>query len=616
MRVSSYKTNKKTRPKVPVAILLVGILVILALSTKGGLSNEPVDIKNAVLPPNDVADHGNIVDRGHRELAVSFMMKSLYARPLEIIDIDQTGDRLANELDMDVRELARKLKAERSFVWLGRWLPEKMADDILQKGGAGIYAVQEARRFYPAHRSGAHVVGFLEENNGLAGVEFSYDHLLRSGSTIGATGENITGHLQLTLDLRIQELLAGELGQLLRTTEAPSGSGIMMNIKTGAILAMVSLPDYDPNSYWESSGVVRRNRAIDSSIEVGGFQSFFDLAAAYEDVVGGEQGELAALKMDLRQGSMPKRSGDTKWFNRYGDNLLSPEFKVSMEEAGNGHTSLAESLGLFSSTGVDLPATTADFSGQSGHTSPLKLLTAFAPLVNGGTGIIPHLGDAIIDPRSGQRVAIDHPQRPGLVKPWTSKKIVKLLADTSRSGAELLVLESMWPVAVATEDVAGETSLADARPDRYQTVMLGLAPRQEPEFALMIVLDQAVVGNTTKTPMRSASEAVIGRMISMANEKIVPPNPEVMAASEKLLYTEWLAAQTVEKKSLVAANAPIRTEVMPDLVGMSLRKALRDLQQFGLKVEVVGSGRVASQQPPPGLVISEDKCLLTLRVDS
>jgi cell division protein FtsI (penicillin-binding protein 3) len=606
---------KKTSSKVPAAILILGVLAILALSTRGGLSNEQVDGHGVAHPLGDAAGHGNILDRGHRELAVSFMMKSLYARPLEIIDIEQTAGRLASDLGLDAKKLVRELKSERSFVWLGRRLPESRADAILKKGGKGIYAVKEAQRFYPAHRSAAHVVGFMEENNGLAGVEFSYDHILRRGSGgMAAESKDMGGHLQLTLDLRIQKLLASELGQLLQETEAPSGSGIMMNIKTGAILAMVSLPDYDPNSYWDSSTTGRRNRAISGSVDVNGFQYLFGLAAAYEDVLAGEQGELAALKMDLRRQSLSKRSSGAKWFERYGDNLLSPEFRVRPEEAGadKGQPSLAESLGLFRNTGIDLPETDGSFPGQSGQTSPLKLLTAFAVLVNGGTGITPHLGEAVIAPRSGQRVTIDHPWRLGLVRPLTSKKIVGLLAEASRSGSEALFLESMRLIDVAMGDVAGDAHLADGRQDRYQTVMIGLAPRREPEFALMVVLDRAAVASNEKTPMRSMGETVIGRMVSLAGEKSEPPSPEVMAASEKLIYTEWLDSQVFEKKDLLADSSFTGHGVMPDLVGMSLRKALRNLQHLGLKVEIVGSGRVAVQEPESGLIIHGDECLLTL----
>ncbi|MCK4838615.1 MAG: PASTA domain-containing protein, partial [Desulfobulbaceae bacterium] len=514
------------------------------------------------------------------------------------------------------KKLARELKSERSFVWLGRRLPESRADAILKKGGRGIYAVQEAQRFYPDRRDTAHVVGFLEENNGLAGLEFYYDHLLRRGSGgMAAENENMEGHLQLTLDLRVQKLLSGELGRLLQKTEAPSGSGIMINIKTGAILAMVSLPDYDPNYYWDSSSIDRLNRAVAGSVDVSGFQSLFGFAASYEGVVAGEQGELAALKMALRREHQPKPRRGAKWFRQNGANLLSPELQVWSEEAGNEQTSMGASFGLFRNTGIDLPETLSSLPEQSGQTSPLKLLTAFAGLVNGGIGITPHLGEAIIDPCSGRRVIIDRPQKLGLVKPLTSKKIVELLADASRSGSEVLFLESMRQIVAVTEDLGGEVQAADGRQDRYQTVMIGLAPRQEPEFALMIALDRAVVASNEKTPMRSMGEAVIGRMMSLADEKIELLSPEIMAASEKLIYTEWLSSKIFEKKDLAAVSSSTGQRVMPDLVGMSLRKALRNLQQLGLKVEIVGSGRVAAQKPESGMNICGDECLLTLLAD-
>ncbi|MEN8135974.1 MAG: PASTA domain-containing protein [Thermodesulfobacteriota bacterium] len=615
MKKSSRKVIKKTGPKVPAVMFILGILTILALSAGWGFSNEKVEVRGIAAPLGDNIGHGNILDRGYQELAVSFMMESLYARPLEVVDIDQTADRLAQDLDLDAKKLARELKSERSFAWLGRRLPKERADAILKKGGKGIYAVKEAQRFYPAHRSTAHVIGFLEENNGLAGIEFYYDHILRRGSDdIAAKSDNADSHLQLTLDLRIQEMLAGELGELIRKTEALSGSGIMMNINTGAIQAMVSLPDFDPNTYWQSSSIGRRNRAVSGGVDVSGFQRLFDLAMVYDDVIAGEQGELAALRMDLRRKNLLKRNHGTNWFVRYGDNLLSPGLQVGPEDSGNGigRQSLADSLGLFGNTGIDLPEKDGRFLGQEGQASPLKLLTAFAVLVNGGTGITPHLGETIIGQRSGNRVTIDHPQRLGLIKPLTSKKMVGVLADVSRPGSEFVFLESMRPLDKAREGVAGEAPLSDVQSDRYQTVMIGFAPRPESEFALMIVLDRAVVASDEKTPMRSIGEDVFGLMMSLAAEEIKQPSPEVMVASENQIYTDWLASQVVEKKDLVAGSSLIGQGVMPDLVGMSMRKALRNLQQFGLKIEIVGSGRVSAQKPEAGMKIGGDECQLTL----
>jgi cell division protein FtsI (penicillin-binding protein 3) len=606
-------------------MLVFGILAVMALFTKGCFSDDPADIRDEaqaadnLKPVGDAAGRRNILDRNYRELAVSFMMKSLYAHPLEVIDLVGTAGLLATDLGLDAKQLERELKLERSFVWLGRRLPENRADVILDQGLPGIYAAAEVQRFYPAGRTGAHVVGFLEEDNGLAGVEFAYDQLLRGGSGLAAPApENAAGHLQLSLDLRAQKILAGGLNDLLRETAAPAGTAILMNVQTGAILAMASLPDYDPNAYWDAGSSGRHNRAVNGRVDAGGFRALFAHAAGYEGVRDDGANPLAALKRELRQDNPPPRRSTGKWFEAHGDRLLSAELMVLAAAAGDGPEpiGLQESLGLFQGTGVDLPETADLAPRQAGETTPLGLLTAFAVLVNGGRGITPHLGDAVVDPQTGRRTILEWPAKPGLLKPRTSKKTVEALAAAARPGAEALFLESLRPVAPAGADLAaGGKPRGGDEPARFQTVLIGFTKQPQPDFALLVALDQAVVGGNKKTPMRVMGEAALGRMTRLAREKGKPPSPEAMAAREKLIYADWLKAQVLEKQEITVATAQVRSEVMPDLKNLSLRKALRTMQPYGLRVKVVGSGRVEAQEPKSGVRISGQECLLTMRTD-
>jgi cell division protein FtsI (penicillin-binding protein 3) len=633
MRRSSRKIPKKSLPILVAGLLVLLVTAVMVPLTRAWFSNDqPSGLATqehgggSPESASDISRQGSIFDRGYRELAVSFMMKSLYARPLEIGNIDEAAGLLADEMGLDPTGLARKLKAERSFVWLARGLPASKADGILHKGLPGIYAVEEARRFYPALRSGAHVVGFVEENNPLAGVEFYYDHTLRRGSEGVEEGAGLASHLQLTLDLRIQELLAAELATLLRRTGAPYGTGIVMNYKTGAVLAMASLPDYDPNSYWDAGSGGHLNRAVNGSIELGGFSALFEWAAAHETAGEDSRDRLAALKMDLLIDSRTMEGPrSAKWFERRGDDLLSPEFGRWREDlvAGKEPAALIERLGLFRKSGIDLPETDDATGAESGITTPLKLLTAFGVLVNGGKEVVPYLGEAIIDPASGRRQVIDRSANSSeLLRPATSRKIVELLAKASRSGSATIFLESLRPVAaVAGKEDAGLEEQSSEEPGsetRYQTVLLGFEPRKETGLALLVALDRAVVDPEKKTAMRDMGEAVLGRMAILAADPVEQPGPEAMVAAEEHLFKAWLGSRTIARRVAKVADVDHQAKppvVMPDLRGLSLRRALRDLQTLEVRVEIVGSGRVVEQEPAAGLVVSGEDCRLALRAE-
>jgi cell division protein FtsI (penicillin-binding protein 3) len=318
--------------------------------------------------------------------------------------------------------------------------------------------------------------------------------------------------------------------------------------------------------------------------------------------------------------SLPHESRGDKWFVEHGGIMVSPELRGGGEEdlAGNSSAAFVERLGLFRKTGIDLPETVDRSSDQSGQTTPIRLLSAFAPLINGGTGVIPHLGEAVIGLYSGRRSLLDYPEKPELVKPETSEKIIARLANSSGAASEAIFLESLRPVESGPGDGAGDMQSELGRQARYQTVMIGFAPLQGPEIVLLITLDQAIVDVHKKTVMRGMGEAMLGQLVSLAGEKIAPVGLEVMAAREKLLYESWRKsqAQVDKKKDIKVAGVLEERGVMPELKGLSLRKALRNLQELGLKVEIVGSGRVVTQEPKCGATVSGNMCRLTLRADS
>ncbi|MFN2364880.1 MAG: PASTA domain-containing protein, partial [Desulfurivibrionaceae bacterium] len=302
-----------------------------------------------------------------------------------------------------------------------------------------------------------------------------------------------------------------------------------------------------------------------------------------------------------------------------GDELLSPEFKGWRQAAvvGEQQSALLGDLGLFGKSGIDLPETAAG-SQETGRTTPLNLLSAFAVLVNGGREITPYVGEAVIDPASGRRTSIARPEPHGqLIGERTSRKIVGLLAEASRSGPERIFLESMRPTGTLNEAREGAEESVEKPEPGFQTVLIGFTPGQD-GVALLVALDRAVVDADKKTLMRNLGEEVIGRMAALAAEQVDPPSPEAMAAGEKRIFETWLGSRAYDHLVAAAVNVDSevkRPDVMPDLHGLSLRKGLRVLQTFGVKVRVVGSGRIVEQEPAAGAIFDGGECRLSLRSD-
>jgi len=193
---------------------------------------------------------GNIYDRSGREMAISIELTSIYARPLEIEDIPSAAQQLTTLLGGEERALASALKSERSFQWLGRDLDRDTADSVARLGLPGIHFVREGHRLYPGGERAAHILGFVNNDQGLEGVEFFYDQRLR-GATKSETADALPAeHLLLTLDLQTQTLLSQKLEQQVEKSGASEGMAVALDVETGAVLGLASAPAYDPNKFW------------------------------------------------------------------------------------------------------------------------------------------------------------------------------------------------------------------------------------------------------------------------------------------------------------------------------------------------------------------------------
>lgn len=246
------------------------------------------------------ASRGKIIDRNGDLLAVSTPMKSIWAIPgdARTMAVPQK-QQLAGLLDMSVRELDGKIASEKTFVFVKRQVPPETADRIAALKLPGVHNEKEYRRYYPTGDMTAHIVGFTGvDDKGLEGVELAFQNSLigRSGSRtvirdrrgsivedVGATKPPQDGkEIRLALDSKIQYLAYSHLKAAVETNKAKAGGAIVIDSRTGEILALANWPTYNPNNRQNLSGAQLRNRAFTDSFEPGSVMKPFTAAFALE----------------------------------------------------------------------------------------------------------------------------------------------------------------------------------------------------------------------------------------------------------------------------------------------------------------------------------------------
>ncbi len=618
---------KKRKTRLPLILaglffLAWAVAVVVAVGDTLSRPHGENEVTNPILPagPGGAGGRYPILDRNRRELAVSFPMKSVYVRPLEVEDPGAAAHFLARELGVDEKRLQREFREERGFFWLGRQIPEKAGQKIRAANLKGVYMVDESQRYYPQDSLAAHVVGFVGEGHGLAGIEAKYDRQLRGLNEPLEQGGSteLYGPLVLTLDLRDQELLEKQLGHLVQATSAVGGCGLLLEAGTGEILALASHPAYDPNFFWEYNESGRTNRVIASDIPAAGFRNLFRLAAFYQNGAPVEQGSigesarLSTLKSELKLARLLEyRGAHPALLVRQGKRFLSPALASLEELGGEGDSpALIEELGLGRQPLAEVAPGKPGRPDNSFRPTGLELLTGLAVLLKPTGSVAPHLLAGVLDESTGQLRQKSRPVE-SVVREETAAKMRAYFRSLPSDSGRVTMLEELTPGPSGEEPdatPAKEIRLDEETP-RFSTLLVALSSGEKsPQLLLLLALDQARVDPTSKTPMSLAAEKILPRSREWAVEA---PSAAAWHPRENRWRSEWRSLQ-VARVGNQQKSAGVDRRQMPDLQGLSLRKALQVLNRYDLKIRVQGAGRVAGQQPGPGAVISNDQCVLVL----
>lgn len=343
-------------------------------------------------------DRRDIVDRNGVVLATNLPTASVYADPRKVLDAAEAAAKLVAVLPgLGRAELETKLASQRHFVWIKRNLTPRQQAAINRLGIPGVAFQREDRRVYPLGRMFAHVLGFADiDNQGIAGIEASFDESLR---VVRDGGEDA---LRLSLDTRFQHVLREELARGVETFSTLGAAGLILDVASGEVLAMASLPDFDPNNPKDRGGEASFNRATLGAYEMGSTFKLLTAAMALDYGV--------ATMTDAYDASEPLRVArfvirDYKSKNRW---LTIPEIivyssnigaaKLALDVGTAGQRDFLSRLGLLNAAEIELPEVAMPLLPSPwreintmtigfGHglaVSPLQLTSAIAGVVNGG----------------------------------------------------------------------------------------------------------------------------------------------------------------------------------------------------------------------------------------
>ncbi len=390
-------------------LIVAGRLVSVALLSSGG---EP-SIAEAPRAAQLATERADIIDRNGTVLATNLVTASLYANPREVPNPRAAAAALSKVLpELAQDEVETKLASDKGFVWLKRNLTPKQQYAVNRLGIPGLSFQREERRVYPHGSLAAHILGFTDiDNRGIAGVEQQFEPRLAEEHA----------PLVLSIDIRLQHILKEELSRSVRDFSALGGSGIILDARTGEVLAMTSLPDFDPNEPGRASDDTRFNRATLGVYEMGSVFKVFTTAMALDlGVTTLEGGYDASRPIKVSRYTISDYHAKNRWLSVpeifvYSSNIGAA--KMALEVGPASQRAFLKRLGMLSAVSLELPergdpqapaqwkelaAMTIGF-GHGLSITPMHVASGVATVVNGGLKVDPTIVRQE-QPRAGERV--------------------------------------------------------------------------------------------------------------------------------------------------------------------------------------------------------------------
>ncbi|MDR3562291.1 MAG: penicillin-binding transpeptidase domain-containing protein [Negativicutes bacterium] len=582
---------------------------------------------------------GTIYDRLGRELAISSLTKSLYVNPQQFDkDPGVVASQLAPILGMKPEEIRSTLMAPGSFIWLKRTLEPDAAARVValikEQNIRGLDFVEESKRYYPNNRLAAHVLGFVGTDDiGLDGVEMTMDKTIKGVLTRQAVDTDSHGipifqsilsfnpakqekSVYLTLDSTIQFIVEQSLDKAMAQTRAKAATVIIMNPRTGEVLAMASRPTYDPNQFYRYNERDWKNRAVSIVYEPGStFKAVVAAAALQEKLVSANERFFDSGSVEVSGRRIQNWSGDGYGQITFTDiikNSINTGFvQVGLRLGAARLTQYAHSFGFGKTTDIELPGEEegllfeakemrdSDIAtmaiGQSIAVTPLQLVTAVAAIANDGVLLKPHIVKEIDNADGSVASATSTDRVRQVISPETARELTLLMEKVVSEGGGKRA-------AVSGYRFAGKTGTAERlkaggsgyEAGRYIASFVGFGPVEDPQVVALVVLDDpegVYYGGEIAAPIFSDIMTQVMRYLS-----IRPQNAAEMVFAP--------AGQTAPSNQPAVRLAPPGKVAVPSVIGKTMRDAGDALTGAGLTFVPVGSGIAVRQSITSNAVVS------------
>lgn len=640
-------------------------LIHLQFSQHEGLANRArLQQQNSI---ETAPERGELLDRQERQLARSIQTVSLFLDPdgIDIATLDRNAEQLAQSLKLKQADLAKQFREahakKRRFIWIARRLDADHANQIVALNLPGVQARLEPKRYYPNGPLASHILGYVGlDGQGLGGVEQFYNTKIagepgRLFVERDASGKPYESYeiaakpgqtVVLTIDQSIQYQAEQVLQAAVHRARAKSGTVIVLDPRSGEVLALANAPTFDPNRVADTKAETRSNWALQNIYEPGSTFKIVAFSAALEQ-------KLARVdeRIDCQMGAITVAGRVIRDHTAFGS-LTIPEalakssnvaaIKLGLRAGDKTMYDYIKRFGFGARTGIELPGETSGLLrkverwhpssigsiaiGQEIGVTPVQMAAAFGALANDGVRIAPHLIREVRN-AEGATVYRAQPEQRRVINSETAIALRGMLEDvTIRGTAKQAQLDGY--------SAAGKTGTAqkiDPKTRSYSKTkhvasFVGFAPVSNPQVVIVVVIDEpagAYHGGDVAAPIfREVAELILPTLGVMPDIE-VKSTPELIAGNsenpERAAKTNSDESQSEQQRKatlptvesngerggeVVYAVSTKRAILMPDLRGRSVRDVARTCAQLGLQVEARGEGKVFKQNPSAGTEVS------------
>jgi len=586
-----------------------------------------------------LAVRGNIYDRHDQPLTRNIIHYSLGAHPSKIKDKQSFSELIADATGRESEYYLNKLESKSDFVYLDRNLRREKVEPILGTRTPGLVIERKSRRSYPHSNVAAQIVGFTDvDDEGLVGIEKEFNTLL--SGTPGWVVKQVNGegrsqiktsfpmmppvdgaNIQLTIDLEYQSILQEELARRVNESNAKGAMGVLMDPQTGAILAMASLPDYDPNRPGASPTENQKNKAITDQFEPGSTYKIVAATAAVAtqtvslfDEFYCEDGQFTVAGKTITD---HEKFGLLTFPQIIAHSSNVGTIKIAQKLGRNPLYRYSRDFGFGSLTGIRFPGETQgtlrqtkDWSeislaevsiGYEVGVTALQMASAYAAIANGGFLLKPRLVNQIL----AQNGNVVYAEKPEVIRKVADPEIMDtvkdMLVEAVNTGTGMKANIQGW-------SVAGKTGTAhkfmDGRySEKYISNFAGFFPAEDPQVVGVIILDEPKYGlHWGGYGAAPVFRRVAQRIINM-DDSIQYHKPKTKRFNTMIADNQNVAVPTSIPVLNTVSPYPAYQDgytIVPDVRGMSIRKAKQILIAANLRADFTGSGHVVWQSPKPG----------------